>query len=219
MKTYFLLSFLIVFFISSLSNAQVFKGVSLFMNAGFGVSGWNYNDDYISKMYTGKPSRENLIFGIDLEVFASKYNSTIIETGYRYQNIKFKYNQLNEYGNVTAEQTIYNNLNIFHTAVLEKLKYDLGSWSFYTFGGISLDFKFSETIDMDFKPVLGNSKTPVTGITLGAGTAKAIGRYRIFLDFYSGSDITKTFDLPSGYFRNTELGFRFGFGYYVPNKK
>lgn len=189
------------------------------MIAGFNISGWNYNDSYINKMYKGKPAIETVTIGSEIEAFATKYNSTSFWLTYKYINIMFRYNQLNEYGAITAEQTVYNKMNIFRAATVEKLKYDFKSWSFYTYSGIYADFKFSESVDIDFKNILSESKTPIIGISSGIGIAKAFNRYRIFADFYTGIDISNTFDQPSGYFKNTEIGFRFGFGYYVPNKK
>jgi hypothetical protein len=220
MKIIFKIIILLMFIFPPAIYSQVFKGVSLTVVVGYKTADWNYTNALINTYYNNKPKGVHSTISLAIEGLSKKYFSTVFDAGIRIKTFSFEYNKLNQYGNPTGETgTTNNSINYFHLGLKEKLKYDLKTWSFYTFGGLWFDFRYRDAIDEDFQVPLGNTANQLTGAELGLGIAKGFNKWRVFADFYYESDFNKMFDYPEGSYKSSEAGFRIGIGLYNPKDK
>lgn len=207
---------ILLFLINPLNiYSQVFKGISLTVSVGYKTANWNYTNTLINTYYHSKPKGVHSTISLAIEGITKKYFSTVIDAGIRIKSFSFEYNKLNQYGNPTGEtESINSSINYFHLGVKEKLKYDIKTWSIYTFGGLWFDFRYRDAIHEDFKLPLEKTTDQLNGAEFGLGIAKGFNNWRVFADFYYETDFNKMFNYPEGSYKSSEAGFRIGIGIY-----
>ncbi|RPI17978.1 MAG: PorT family protein [Ignavibacteriae bacterium] len=201
-------------------HSQAFKGFGLKINFTTSQYGWKNPDTAVSRFYKSSPDIKTLGFGLYGELFSKKNFSIMTNVYYRSREFIFKYDKYDVNMNKIGEADVKNSFSFISFALTPKAKLNYKKISFYVFGGPRFDFIFHKNIDKDFENIFFKSKDILYGLSLGLGTSINISKeFNLLLDFYFNPDINKTYNSPTGYIRNNELGIIFGGGIFNPKNR
>ena len=220
-KTAFVLSFLIIIFLST-AYPQFFSGAGIKGGVTLSNQSWVSNSVDLSERYEFNLGFNASVYG---EFFNTKLFNLVSEVGYDRRGYAWTLDRFNQFGEKIGESKLKYYTNYISAAFLGKLKAKLGSVVPYLMAGPRIDFFLSasnnekDELGVETTPPYLTDFKPVNyGLNLGGGIELNLKTFKLLLDFSYSPALVISYDkdvIIKEYFIN----FRAGVGFGVKGKK
>jgi hypothetical protein len=211
-KNYKLLIILLLFPISA--NAQSYDGGGIklgFSPHGYGWHGNPFNTNFYYSHLHDPPKINNFFVGLFFEFSKSKLFSTFGELDIKGRDYEFSSDDYNSSGQFTGTSSTSATVTYLSLSICEKIRYDIGKFSFYCYAGPRIDLYMIKNGYMSLLKQHFDLNNFQFGLNSGFGISFG-KKHRVLLECYFIPDLTKHYSSATGDIVYKEYGFTIGYG-------